>query len=46
MSEHKEPIPSMIYNASVGGHVTSSQHIIDENLNKEQSTINDMGIGL
>lgn len=40
MSEHKEPIPSMIYNATVGGHVTNSQQIIDENLNKEQSTIN------
>lgn len=40
MSEHKEPIPSMIYNASVGGHVTSSQQIIDENENKEQSQIN------
>lgn len=40
MSEHKEPIPSMIYNASVGGHVTNSQQIIDENENKEQSKIN------
>lgn len=40
MSEHKEPIPSMIYNASVGGHVTNSQQIIDENENKEQSQIN------
>lgn len=40
MSEHKIPIPSMIYNAAVGGHVTNSQQIIDENLNKEQSTIN------
>lgn len=40
MSEHKEPIPSMIYNAAVGGHVTNSQQIIDENLNKEQSQIN------
>ena len=34
------PIPSMIYNAAVGGHVTNSQQIIDENFNKEQSTIN------
>ena len=40
MSEHKIPIPSMIYNAAVGGHVTSSQQIIDENENKEQSKIN------
>lgn len=40
MSEHKEPIPSMIYNASVGGHVTNSQQIIDEVLNKEQSVLN------
>ena len=40
MSEYKSPIPSMIYNASVGGHVTSSQQIIDENENKEQSQIN------
>ena len=40
MREHKEPIPSMIYNASVGGHVTNSQQIIDENENKEQSQIN------
>ncbi len=40
MSEHKEPIPSMIYNASIGGHVTNSQQIIDENENKEQSQIN------
>ncbi len=35
MSEHKIPIPSMIYNAAVGGHVTNSQQIIDENLNRE-----------
>lgn len=40
MKEHKEPIPSMIYNAAVGGHVTNSQQIIDENENKEQSQIN------
>ena len=40
MSEHKIPIPSMIYNAAVGGHVTSSQQIIDEILNKEQSVLN------
>lgn len=40
MSEHREPIPSMIYNASVGGHLTTSQQIIDENENKEQSQIN------
>lgn len=40
MSEHKEPIPSMLYNAAVGGHVTNSQQIIDEVLNKEQSVIN------
>lgn len=41
MSEHKIPIPSMIYNASVGGHVTNSQQIIDENLNREQQDINE-----
>lgn len=40
MSEHKEPIPSMIYNTAVGGHVTTSQQIIDETLNKEQSVLN------
>ena len=40
MSEHKIPIPSMIYNAAVGGHVTNSQQIIDEALNKEQSILN------
>ena len=40
MSEHKSPIPSMIYNAAVGGHVTNSQQIIDENEHKEQSQIN------
>ena len=40
MTEHRSPIPSMIYNAAVGGHVTNSQQIIDENLNKEQSQIN------
>lgn len=40
MSEHKSPIPSMIYNAAVGGHVTNSQQIIDDNLNREQSDIN------
>ena len=40
MSEHKIPIPSMLYNAAVGGHVTSSQQIVDENLNREQSDVN------
>ena len=35
------PIPSMIYNAAVGGHVTNSQQIIDENLNREQNDINE-----
>ena len=40
MSEYKSPIPAMIYNAAVGGHVTNSQQIIDENENKEQSQIN------
>ena len=40
MSEHKIPIPSMIYNAAVGGHITNSQQIIDEVLNKEQSVLN------
>lgn len=41
MSEHKIPIPSMIYNAAVGGHITNSQQIIDENLNREQQDINE-----
>lgn len=41
MSEHREPIPSMLYNAAVGGHVTNSQQIIDENLNREQQDINE-----
>ena len=45
MSEHKIPIPSMIYNASVGGHVTNSQQIIDENLNREQNDINQETVG-
>lgn len=40
MTEHKIPIPSMLYNAAVGGHVTNSQQIIDEVLNKEQSVLN------
>lgn len=41
MSEHKIPIPAMLYNAAVGGHVTNSQQIIDENLNREQNDINE-----
>lgn len=45
MSEHKEPIPSMIYNAAVGGHVTNSQQVIDENLNREQNDINQETVG-
>lgn len=45
MSEHKEPIPSMIYNAAVGGHVTNSQQIIDEGLNREQNDINQETVG-
>lgn len=45
MNEHKEPIPSMIYNAAVGGHVTNSQQIIDENLNREQNDINQEIVG-
>ena len=45
MSEHKIPIPSMLYNAVVGGHVTSSQQIIDENLNREQNDINQETVG-
>lgn len=40
MSEQKIPIPAMLYNAAVGGHVTNSQQIIDENLNKEQVELN------
>lgn len=31
MSEHKIPIPSRIYNAAVGGHVTGADQIIDDN---------------
>lgn len=31
MSEHKIPIPSRIYNATVGGHVTGADQIIDDN---------------
>lgn len=45
MSEHKIPIPSMIYNAAVGGHVTNSQQIIDENLNRDQNDINQETVG-
>lgn len=45
MSEHKIPIPSMLYNAAVGGHVTNSQQIIDENLNREQNDINQEIVG-
>ena len=45
MSEHKIPIPSMLYNAAVGGHVTNSQQIIDENLNREQNDINQETVG-
>ena len=45
MSEHMEPIPSMIYNAAVGGHVTNSQQIIDEDLNREQNDINQETVG-
>lgn len=41
MSEYKIPIPSMLYNAAIGGHVTNSQQIIDENLNREQQDINE-----
>lgn len=45
MSEHKISIPSMIYNAAVGGHVTNSQQIIDESLNREQNDINQETVG-
>ena len=40
MSEYKIPIPSRIYNAAVGGHVAGADQIIDDKINKEQSTIN------
>lgn len=30
MSEHKIPIPSRVYNAAVGGHVTGADQIIDD----------------
>ena len=46
MSEHKIPIPSMIYNAAVGGHVTNSQQIIDEDYNLEQKDINKEILGV
>lgn len=45
MSEQKIPIPAMLYNAAVGGHVTNSQQIIDENLNREQNDINQETVG-
>ena len=40
------PIPSMIYNAAVGGHVTNSQQIIDEDYNLEQKDINKETLGI
>lgn len=46
MSEHKTPIPSMLYNAAVGGHVTNSQQIIDEDYNLEQKDINKETLGV
>lgn len=46
MSEHKIPIPSMLYNAAVGGHVTNSQQIIDEDYNLEQKEINKEILGV
>jgi hypothetical protein len=46
MSEHMSPIPSMIYNAAVGGHVTNSQQIIDEDYNLEQKDINKETLGV
>lgn len=46
MNEHMMPIPSMLYNAAVGGHVTNSQQIIDENLNREQNDINQETVGI
>lgn len=46
MSEHKIPIPSMLYNAAVGGHVTNSQQIIDEDYNLEQKDINKETLGV
>lgn len=30
MSEHKIPIPSRLYNAAIGGHVTGADQIIDD----------------
>ena len=46
MSEHREPIPSMIYNSAVGGHVTNSQQIIDEDYNLEQKDVNKEVLGV
>ncbi len=40
MSEHKEPIPSRIYNAAVGGHVAGTEDIIDDNVGQTQQEIN------
>lgn len=40
MGEHKEPIPSRIYNAAVGGHVAGAEDIFDDAMNKDQHTIN------
>lgn len=39
MSEHKEPIPSRLYNVSVGGHVAGTEDIIDD---KSGLTINEL----
>jgi len=40
MTEHRSPIPSRLYNAAVGGHVSGADQIIDDNLNKTQDVIN------
>lgn len=40
MIEHREPIPSRIYNAAVGGYVAGAEDIFDDAMNKDQSTIN------
>lgn len=46
MSEQKIPIPAMLYNAAVGGHVTNSQQIIDEDYNIEQKDVNKEVLGV
>jgi hypothetical protein len=41
MNEIKVPIPARLKNIAVGGHVTGTEDIIDDNLNKTQNIINE-----